>query len=74
MISYAQKVSYGFIETIDFKSNFIAPRQIYIFKPTNAEPTSVTKVIFMHDGQHLFDASYTWNNQSWEVDETARHL
>lgn len=73
-ISYAQNVSYGFIETIDFKSNFIAPRQIYIYKPTNSEPTSTTKVIFMHDGQHLFDASNTWNNQSWEVDETARQL
>ncbi|MDA0899587.1 MAG: alpha/beta hydrolase-fold protein [Proteobacteria bacterium] len=74
MISSAQKVSYGFIETIDFKSNFIAPRQIYIYKPTNTEPTSTTKVIFMHDGQHLFDASNTWNKQSWEVDETARQL
>ena len=74
MISYAQSVSYGSIETIDFKSNFIEPRQIYIYKPTTAEPTSTTKVIFMHDGQHLFDASNTWNNQSWEVDETAERL
>ena len=25
-------------------------------------------VIYMHDGQNLFDASTTWNHQSWEMD------
>ncbi len=25
-------------------------------------------VIYMHDGQNLFDASTTWNAQAWEVD------
>lgn len=25
-------------------------------------------VIYMHDGQNLFDASTTWNRQSWEMD------
>lgn len=27
-------------------------------------------VIYMHDGQNLFDASTTWNHQSWEMDQT----
>lgn len=27
-------------------------------------------VIYMHDGQNLFDASTTWNHQSWEMDTT----
>ncbi len=27
-------------------------------------------VIYMHDGQNLFDASTTWNHQSWEMDAT----
>ena len=25
-------------------------------------------VIYMHDGQNLFDATTTWNHQSWEMD------
>lgn len=25
-------------------------------------------VIYMHDGQNLYDASTTWNHQSWEMD------
>lgn len=25
-------------------------------------------VVYMHDGQNLFDASTTWNHQSWEMD------
>jgi predicted alpha/beta superfamily hydrolase len=31
-------------------------------------------VLFMHDGQMLFDAKTTWNKQAWEVDETAAKL
>lgn len=27
-------------------------------------------VLYMHDGQNLFDASTTWNHQSWEMDVT----
>lgn len=26
-------------------------------------------VVYMHDGQNLFDASTTWNHQSWEMDQ-----
>lgn len=26
-------------------------------------------VIYMHDGQNLYDASTTWNHQSWEMDQ-----
>lgn len=31
-------------------------------------------VIYMHDGQNLFDASSTWNKQAWEMDTTAGQL
>lgn len=31
-------------------------------------------VIYMHDGQNLFDASTTWNLQSWEMDSVAGML
>lgn len=28
-------------------------------------------VLYMHDGQNLYDASTTWNHQAWEMDSTA---
>lgn len=31
-------------------------------------------VIYMHDGQNLFDASTTWNHQTWNVDSVAGRL
>lgn len=31
-------------------------------------------VIYMHDGQNLFDASTTWNGQSWEMDSVTASL
>lgn len=31
-------------------------------------------VIYMHDGQNLFDATTTWNHQSWNVDSIASSL
>lgn len=32
-------------------------------------PSERYPVIYMHDGQNLFDASTTWNHQSWEMDQ-----
>ncbi|MBD5371205.1 MAG: alpha/beta hydrolase [Bacteroides sp.] len=32
------------------------------------EPAGRYPVIYMHDGQNLYDASTTWNHQSWEMD------
>ncbi len=34
----------------------------------NENPGCRLPVIYMHDGQNLFDASTTWNHQSWEMD------
>ena len=31
-------------------------------------------VLYMHDGQNLFDASTTWNRQSWEMDASTCRL
>ncbi len=31
-------------------------------------------VIYMHDGQNLYDRNTTWNGQSWEMDSTASSL
>jgi enterochelin esterase-like enzyme len=31
-------------------------------------------VLYMHDGQMLFDSTHTWNHQEWGMDETAGKL
>lgn len=31
-------------------------------------------VVYMHDGQNLFDAATTWNHQAWEIDSVAGPL
>lgn len=35
-----------------------------------ADPGHRYPVIYMHDGQNLYDVSTTWNHQSWEMDST----
>lgn len=36
--------------------------------------TDSVKVLFMHDGQMLFDSTSTWNGQEWGVDESVGGL
>lgn len=36
--------------------------------PVYSESQDSLPVIYMHDGQNLYDASTTWNRQAWEVD------
>lgn len=77
MISYSQtpKVSIGKIEYLEnFKSQFVDARNIAVWLPNDYSDTQKYAVLYMHDGQMLFDADITWNKQSWEVDETAGKL
>ena len=73
----AQKpiVSSGKIDYIKhFKSKYVAKRAIEIWLPNGYTPNKKYAVLYMHDGQMLFDAETTWNKQAWEVDETASKL
>lgn len=40
----------------------------------HADPATRYAVIYMHDGQMLFDGATTWNGQEWGVDETLTQL
>lgn len=42
-----------------------------VWTPNGYSRETKLPVIYMHDGQNLFDASATWNKQSWEMDSTA---
>ena len=57
-----------------FPSAFITPRTISVWLPDGYEAGQPCNVIYMHDGQMLFDAEATWNHQEWAVDEVAGRM
>jgi enterochelin esterase-like enzyme len=58
----------------DFPSNYIPPRKVDIWLPENYSKNKKYAVLYMHDGQMLFDSTITWNHQEWKVDEVSTRL
>jgi len=57
-----------------FKSEYIDARNIDVWLPKSYSLGKKHPVLYMHDGQMLFDASQTWNGQEWGVDEVLTKL
>jgi len=55
---------------VNFPSIYVSPRTITIWKPKDYSTHKKYAVLYMHDGQMLFDSTNTWNKQEWHVDET----
>lgn len=67
--------SVGKVERIeDFPSRFVTPRDVDVWLPPGYSAQRKYAVLYMQDGQMLFDASITWNKQEWRADETAAAL
>lgn len=65
----------GKIDRIEnFKSKFVAARNIDIWLPEGYTKDKKYAVLYMQDGQGLYDANTTWNHQSWEVDDVLTKL
>lgn len=65
------QVAGGRIERIsDFQSKYIQARNVDIWIPANYSASKKYAVLYMHDGQMLFDSSNNWNHQEWQADET----
>ena len=65
----------GTLYRIDnFPSKYITPRPVDIWLPKNYAKNKKYSVLYMHDGQMLFDSTTTWNKQEWKVDEWASLL
>ena len=70
-----QQVSSGSLEFFpNFASRNIAPRNVTVWMPNGYRIGEPCDVLYMHDGQMLFDASTTWNKQEWLVDEVLGRL
>lgn len=57
-----------------FPSERVPPRNVDVWLPEGYDSTKRYAVLYMHDGQMLFDSATTWNRQEWGVDETAMQL
>lgn len=58
----------------NFPSVHITPRHVDVWLPAEYDPQKKYAVLYMHDGQMLFDSTLTWNKQEWGVDETLSQL
>lgn len=67
---YTGNLSSGTIQRIDsFPSKFVRPRTVDVWLPDGYSEKEKYAVLYMHDGQMLFDSTATWNKQEWKVDE-----
>lgn len=58
----------------NFASEYVAPRHVDVWLPEGYSANEKYAVLYMHDGQMLFDSTTTWNKAEWGVDETAGAL
>jgi len=64
------------IRHADFVSQQVIPRHVDVWLPAEcaAEPARRFPVLYMHDGQNLFDPATSSIGVAWEVDRAARRL
>src|SRR5664280_2077442 len=68
-------VSSGKIVHYDnFNSNFVAARNVDVWLPDGYSPGKRYAVLYMQDGQMLFDSTHTWNHQDWNVEKTLTRM
>ena len=60
----------------DFASRYVAPRHVDIWCPYGVAAPSATRypVIYMHDGQNLFDPALSFIGVDWGMDEAMTRL
>jgi predicted alpha/beta superfamily hydrolase len=73
--SVTPRVSAGRLERLPaLASGHVDPRPVDVWLPPGYDGTRRHAVLYMHDGQMLFDAASTWNKQAWDVDDVASKL
>jgi enterochelin esterase-like enzyme len=69
------QVSAGKLQRIEsFGSQFVDPRNVDVWLPEGYSAKGKYAVLYMHDGQMLFDSTNTWNHQEWGIDEIMNRL
>lgn len=66
------RVTAGHIERwTDFPSRHVAARNVDVWLPPGYDGERRHAVLYMHDGQMLFDPATTWNRKAWRIDAVA---
>ena len=69
------KVNKGSITRIEnFNSKYVASRNIDIWLPQNYNINNKYAVLYMQDGQMLYDSNTTWNKKSWMLQDAITKL
>ncbi len=65
----------GTVDRIEaFKSEHVIARNVDVWLPDGYSDDNKYAVLYMHDGQMLYDSTRSWNGQEWGVDETMKKL
>lgn len=67
-------VASGRVVRMQEKSRFVPPHTVDVWLPPGYPAQAPYAVLYMFDGQMLFDATQTWNHQSWRAADTATKL
>jgi len=68
-------VRWGRLERLPtIASRHVDPRPVDVWLPPGYDGRRPHAVLYMHDGQMLFDPTTTWNKQAWELDRMAGPL
>ena len=58
----------------NFGSNYVQARNIDVWLPEDFNPERSFAVLYMHDGQNIFDSENSFKSISWKVDATLSGL
>ncbi len=59
----------------NFESEFVKPRNVEVWLPENYDSSdSSYQVLYMHDGQNVFNPNTSYNGNDWMVDEALTRL
>jgi predicted alpha/beta superfamily hydrolase len=72
--NFPPAVSLGSIIRHWFTSKIVDNRYVDVWLPVNYNKAHKYAVLYMHDGQMLFDSTSTWNKQAWNIDKTLGNL
>ena len=74
LIPYVSVSSGQLYRIENFESEHLPARNVDIWLPDGYDENESYAVLYMHDGQMLFDAATTWNGQEWGADEVLGQL
>lgn len=75
LFAQTPKVASGSIRRFEsFESIYVQARTIDVWLPEGYSYSKKYAVLYMHDGQMLYDSTTTWNKQEWGVDEVLTKL